>query len=171
LTFNATSLNIERLLRCGFVDRIPLRSGSERRRWVFVTKEVADKLDNDEHNFPRASAESGIAQFSAGHLVYVSRNRAKNTHLERLVGVDEVWAMCFRRPRPGGRLLGRFIERDVFVGLGAHDRHDLAGANYTFRAREAIALWDEKLNGVNPVRSDDLSQYLSGVYRDVDRGD
>lgn len=69
--------------------------------------------------------------FAAGHLVTVSRRSAPGVDLEQLEDQDEVWSLCFRRPRPGWRLLGRFLERDVFVGLRLYERHFLRNRETT----------------------------------------
>jgi hypothetical protein len=91
--------------------------------------------------------------------------------LKCMVGVDEIWVLCFRAPRPGGRLLGRFIERDLFVGLGLYTREELAGAAYTERGNDAVAEYERLLPHSPTVRSINLSDYLSPYFKDLDNDD
>ncbi len=100
--------------------------------------------------------------------VSLQGNSEKSPDFERLRGLDEIWVFCFRRPRPGWRLFGRFIQRDHFIGLDLKDRHELAGNNtYGLYATNAIKIWNECI-GREPLRSDAASGYLSGVTRDLD---
>ena len=89
--------------------------------------------------------------------------------LKRLVDVGEIWALAFRKPRSGGqaRLLGRFAEKGIFVGLGAHMRDDMAGNQYEAKAAEAAARWDKEVR-FPPLVSGVLGDYLNGNFRDLD---
>jgi hypothetical protein len=141
-------------------------------RALVVTPNVADHLDGKKINsgFPDAAAETIVARYLAGHLMTVSRKSAADVELERLENVDEMWSLCFRRPRPGWRLLGRFLERDLFIGLRIYDRNVLGNIpNYTKLATDTIGDWKEKFGAIEPIRSTDLADYLSGVYRDADQ--
>ena len=113
-----------------------------------------------------------VGRFVAGHLLCVTRKSAKDADLEQLEEVDDVWALCFRKPRPGYRLLGRFLERDMFVGFRLYDRRTLDGKKvYSTRAVEIIDSWKRDFGSLNPMSSKNLSAYLSGVVRDVDQDD
>lgn len=171
LTLNTTSINIPRLLKLGFVERIPLRLTGPRLRRVLVAPEIDAMLNTNTPYFPRASAEALITSFCAGHMVSVSRRMEVSADLKRMVGPDEVWTMCFRRPRPGGRMLGRFLERDVFVGMGLYLREDLAGAAYAEKARIIVDSWAERTEGLPYLGSAALSDYLGHVYMDRDQED
>lgn len=138
---------------------------------MLVTREISDVLDTNEPYFPRATVEALIARFCTGQFVTVSREKEPEADLKRLVDVDEVWSMSFRTPRPGGRLLGRFLERDVFVGLGLYLREELGGSTYSARAADTIAEWIRMLGNIEPVRSAELANYLSHTYRDLDADD
>lgn len=138
---------------------------------MLVPKEVGDMLDASEPYFPRATVEALFARFCAGQFMTVTRKKGVRADLERLENVDEVWSMCFRTPRPGGRLLGRFLDRDVFVGLSIHYREDLAGRKYEARAADAVDIWNSKVAPATPVRSNQLSDYLGHTYRDLDEND
>lgn len=108
----------------------------------------------------------------AGHTMNVSRKSAPRVHLEKLEKVDEIWALCFRKPAPGWRLFGRFIERDTFVGTELYDRNVLGKkSNYTQLAQAEAGLWNRRFPGLPYLSSPDLADYLTGVYFDVDAGD
>ena len=61
--------------------------------------------------FPHIEADKVIGRYIAGHLSFVTRKSAKDADLEQMEGLDDVWALCLRKPRPGYRLLGRFLNR------------------------------------------------------------
>ena len=170
LTLTSTRLRLPLLEAKGLILRPIVREG-ERRRWIYVTPEVSARLENDEEVFPRASAEALFARFSLGHYVTVSREFEERADLKKMVGPDDVWVLCFRNPRPGGRLLGRFYEQDVFIGFALHTREELGGDSYTEKAAEVIAAWNGLLPVSNPVRSGDLADYVSPHFKDMDVDD
>lgn len=127
-------------------------------------------LDGVERGFPHFQADALIHRFAAEHLMSVSLlgNPDFSPDLERLDGMDEIWVFCFRKPRPGWRLFGRFIQKDHFIGLDLRDRHELGSrSSYQFFATNAIAIWDRWI-GKPPIRSNQLHDYLSGTVRDTD---
>jgi hypothetical protein len=108
-----------------------------------------------------------------GHLMCVSFTmetspRRAFPELERLEGLDEAWVMCFRKPRPGWRLLGRFMARDHFVALAAYARDALkTRKRYEQAAQQMIDQWRAMFGAIEPFRGDNPAAYLSGVVRDV----
>lgn len=173
MTFNATPIHVGILLAAGLVERPPLRGFSTRVRRLYVTKDIDGFLNANEPFFPRASFESQLSIFGAGHLVTVSRARGdKQADLKQVVGVNEVWSFCFRRPRPGGRLLGRFLDENIFVGTELKDRHDLGGKEYRIAAENVASKWMVTTGNAPFVSSSDLSAYLGQTnYRDLDDDD
>jgi hypothetical protein len=121
--------------------------------------------------FPCVDAEIVIGTFCAGHAVSISRASAKGARLEKLENLDEIWALCFRKPPPGWRFFGRFVEKDVLAVTHGYDRHELGRlANYSALAQAAIDHWDTEI-GIDVVRSDDLHDYVSSVVIDLDTED
>jgi hypothetical protein len=172
LTFNATSILISHVLDAGFVAYESPRPIAFKRRRVFLHADVARLLSGDEAiaaMFPSVEAERLLSTFCKGHLVTVSAT-GKRSDLEHLIGLDEAWALCFRRPKPGWRVFGRFIEPNVFVGLRAYDRIDLGSAKgrYGEMAQAMVDEWDLILPDVPPLRASAMSGYLSGAIRNVD---
>ena len=149
-----------------------LRPQAERRT-VYVLPDILAKIRAPDHEpmFPRASAEALVSRFRSGGLVSVSRQMEVKADLKRMVGVDEIWTLCFRSPRPGGRLLGRFIDQDIFVGLGLFTREELGGNAYTERGNEAVATYERLLPNSPTVRSAELGDYMSQFYKDLDNDD
>jgi hypothetical protein len=132
--------------------------------------EICDLLDGKAQfgRFPNVAAERIIGIFSAGHLIRISRKKnTKRPDLERLEGYDDVWALCLRTPPPGWRSLGRFYSQDRLVLLRAWDKHSLF-AKYDEAAREVIEDWIKIFGTAECHRGQDLSDYISGVIRDVD---
>jgi hypothetical protein len=153
------------------VERPPLRLVAVPARRLLVTKEICDMLDASSPYFPRAAAEAMLFRYCSGHFITVSRQKERSADLKKMVDVDEVWVMAFRTPRPGGRLLGRFVERNVFVGMELELREGLAGDAYATRAAQVISRWENILGSSQPVKSMNLDDYLGPVYRDMDTDD
>ena len=82
--------------------------------------------------------------------------------------MDEAWAICFRVPKPGWRLLGRFAAKSVFVGVCLLDRHTLDGdRTYASHAQAMLSKWGEHLSPLSPVRGSAWQDYLDGTVKDV----
>jgi hypothetical protein len=171
LTFNTTSLPLARALReKTLLERAPLKPVGESKRHILVTPKLVALLDGQTlfGAFPSLAAEKLIGRFSAGYLVTVSRKVTRlKPDIERIIGFDEVWALCARTPRPGWRILGRFYERDLFVALRAWEKNNLM-TKYPQAAREVIDDWQRLFGPKAPHRGGSVSDYLSGVIRDVD---
>jgi hypothetical protein len=134
---------------------------------------ISDLLDgtNSHRGFPDWEADFVLGVFIAGHAIKVALASATRgqPELERLDGlIDDVWAMCFRRPKPGWRLLGRFMERDTFIGLRAYPRSRIGTTErYSLAAYGVIADWEKIFDHVEALRGRSIGDYLSGVYVDV----
>ncbi len=87
--------------------------------------------------------------------------------LERIHGVEEVWAMCYRTPPPGWRLFGRFLAKGVFVGLTLLEKHDLVG-KYEEIGKDVISKW-KNLFDIDPIKSDNLEDYIGHVWVNRDQ--
>jgi hypothetical protein len=172
LTFNTTTLPLN-----GSTDgeiklfaRKPLKPIEDHVRRLYVTQEISDLLDGKTRfgQFPDREAEILIGIFCAGQQLLVSRKKNDSRpDLERLEGHHEVWCLCPRKPIPGWRLLGRFLERDRLILFRAWDKHDLA-RNYDRAAREVIEDWEKKFGAALPWTGAELGEYLGGVIKDVD---
>jgi hypothetical protein len=154
----------------GLIERTALRSSGGSKRYILLDPRIHALLDGHTSfgAFPAVEAEKLVAQFSAGWLMRVSRKKTKQKpDIERLEGFDEVWALCLRKPRPGWRILGRFYEKDVFIGLRAWDKNVLF-ARYAQAAQEVIEDWIELFGARSPLKGDSVDDYLSPVCRDID---
>jgi hypothetical protein len=144
-------------------------SGLKRR--VFVASNVAELLQKDGADpvmFNWVEANRILSEFVLGRMVSVSF-RSKRAELEKLEGIDEVWACCIRKPKPGWRLFGRFVAQDCLVVMMARDRHDLGSrAEYQTVAETAIAEWNRIMPDVSPFSASKMSGYISGVVRNAD---
>jgi hypothetical protein len=171
LTFNTTSLSSNtEALPAKLITRKPLRLQAEQKRHLYVTQEIADLLDGKTQRglFPTVASETLIGRFCAGYLITVSRKRNdKRPDLEQLEGLDEVWALCPRIPKPGWRLLGRFLSKGRLVLLRAWDKHKLA-SRYSEAGAEVINDWSQILPDHRPLRGASVEDYVGELYRDVD---
>jgi hypothetical protein len=171
LTFNTTSLSLAQALRRNeLLQRHPLRPAADPKRQLYVRPEVYDLLDGRlRGDFPAIETERLIGVFTAGHLLRVSRRKtSQRPDMEEIVGADEVWALCPRRPPPGWRLLGRWLDKGVFIVLRAWEKGALF-PRYPEACKQVIDDWDELLPGVRPHTALEIEDYVGEVYRDVDQ--
>lgn len=122
--------------------------------------------------FPQTAADLLILDFVGSRSINISRVQAKRRrfpeiHLEQIVGHDEIWALCVRKPRPGWRFFGRFLERDALVLLKPHHKAT-AGNDYKGIANDVIESWKLLFGDQPPLRKANLAEYLTGPYFDVD---
>jgi hypothetical protein len=152
------------------VERKPFRPLGGAVRRLSVSTEVADLLDGKTAfgDFPAFEAERLIGIYCAGQLITISQKKnERRPNLERLEGFDEAWSFCFRRPKPGWRLLGRFFRKDHLILLRGWDKHQLF-KRYAEASQQIIDDWEE-LFGTKVAHSGEwYSGYLSGVIRDAD---
>jgi hypothetical protein len=151
--------------------REPLRPVDEQKRHLLVTPEIDVLLDGHVLYgvFPSVAAETLIGIYSAGYVLTVTRRMPKKNEkpdLEQVVGQDEVWALCVRRPKPGWRILGRWYDKGVFVALRAWDRHRLAG-HYPAACQEVIGDWQHEFGGQPVHRGNSIDDYLGGVFNEL----
>lgn len=139
---------------------------------IFVTQEIATVLEGKGSvaGFPEAEASAVNDRFMVGHVISLSLERSKTAVLKKVDGVHAVWSLAYRRPKPGWRLLGRFLEKDVFVGLRLSSRTTLGRdlTAFTESARDVVADWQILLPGLDPEDSADADQILSPLYWDLD---
>lgn len=142
---------------------------------MFVTPEIRDVLDGVRltAGFPDAEATTVNDRYMVGHLISVSRRRGRGAVLKKIEHADAVWSFAYRRPRPGWRLIGRFIERDAFIGLSMKSRSFLGRSEnaFTEEAKAIVEVWNRLLPGLDPVRSDDVEELLSPLVWDLDNDD
>jgi hypothetical protein len=175
LTSNATYLNyVVALSARQLVEVHPLRPKAGPVRRLIVKPDIDPLLQGADvkSGFPHYQADHVVGKYVAGQLVTVSLigNSKAEPDMERLEDLDEVWALCFRLPRPGWRLIGRFLQRDLFISLRAYDRHFLGKREkYHKHAAEIIDDWKTILGDLEPLRGTSVNDYLSGVWRDVDQ--
>ena len=130
---------------------------------------MTDQLDGKAptSGFPHGFADALIAQFVLGQLISVSGEKGTRASLVRLEGIDEVWELCFRRPRPGWRLLGRFLEVNVLVAFTLIDRNSL-GNRYVQQAQIVQQRWTQTFGATLPFSAARPTEYITGVVRDED---
>ena len=88
---------------------------------------------------------------------------------ERLVGIEEVWAMCFREPKFNQwRLMGRFIAFNTFVGLGLYRRQFLNGEKkYHTQAERFLEHWNTIYSRSSIFSGEKIEHYISLPVKDL----
>jgi hypothetical protein len=144
-------------------------------RGILCPSEVDLQLSGNDphHGLPSIGVAVTIGKFVAGRSLTISRRkprrqwRGRDIELAQLEGIDEVWVLYFRKPRPGWRLLGRFFEQDALALLRIKDKRDI-GSDYEPAAAEVISDWRRLFGDTRPCTGDDLSAYLGGAHYNVD---
>lgn len=157
----------------GLVKVLPREDQGREANQLWVTPDIQAVLVGESRlGFPHIRADVLVTNFIAGYRVTVSLkgDPTRRPDMERLAGLDEAWAICFRSPIPGWRLFGRFCARAVFVGVALHDRHELKGRRtYSLKAQEAVAKWESMFPGEPPHRGTDPRDYIEGAAYDLDK--
>ena len=65
--------------------------------------------------------------------------------------MNEIWALCFRKPGAGWRLVGRFLERDALVIFRIANKADI-GIDYAPAATDVEQQWVARF-GTQPPAS------------------
>ena len=158
----------------------PLLRPEERRRNIFVSPALAGELAG--RNLARALPfgairENLIGPFVRGEVLTISWTRReqrsssrRNRHhpqLEKLEGYDEIWVLCQREPRPGWRLSGRFLSKDVLVLLDFRHKDEI-GNNYASVSASVIHQWQRLFGCRLPHTGTDISGYVGGTFSDYD---
>lgn len=136
------------------------------KRELYVRPDLVDLLNGiPRGKFPDWHCEKLIDQFCAGHLIVVSfKKQDDGADMKRWEGFDEVWALCPRKPPPGWRVLGRFVQPGCFVALSAWDRHDLHN-RFGEAAADVISLWRGIFGEQKPYTGQEAADYLTGVCK------
>lgn len=158
----------------GFVEHqlpTPLQPG-EQKRWLYVTKDI-DALLCDSGVVPVGHVDPKIGQFCKGYILFVTQRRSRKKNVadfKKLEDHDEAWVMMFCEPKnEQWRLFGRFLSKDVFVGLLLLPRKECgADDKYQERAKEMIAAWKARLPMERPLRGKFYEDYLSDPVRNKD---
>lgn len=175
MTYNATDRILFQAVETGrLIQRHPL-GGSASIRKLFVTPTINAILDGQDDNFkrmPMVETEKIIGRFCNGHMVTVSLKGDTNSKpdFERLEGLDEVWAICARKPKMSQiRIFGRFISKGTFVAFGFYERVTLGlRENYNAKASEVPGIWNNVLGDCVRHEASSVEEYFGGVWRDVD---
>lgn len=147
----------------------PVKAVTQKRR-IYVTQDVHLLLrtPNTALMFPSVEAERVLTNFYAGYGVSVSLASAKDCQFERLEGVGEIWAACFRKPRPGWRLFGWFVEPDVLMLGAGYDRRALAGQNYSKLATQTQTDLLTRFPNLPVLVGNVAEDYIKGLIWNLD---
>jgi hypothetical protein len=155
---------MERLSLAGLVEfNPPFFSGARERRF-FLTEEIHALIAGQaasKPEFPCADADFEIGKFIRGNIVGVSRTHRSKAELKWLTNLPEIWVYCFRKPSPGWRLFGRFVRKNVFVGLHCVPREvcgDLVG--YAKQAEFCVQIWENLFPNEDPFTAGNFESYL-----------
>lgn len=122
--------------------------------------------------FPDFRADALNARIIQGYDFTVSLlgDSSKEPEVEKLENLHEAWAICYRTPKPGWRLLGRLYGQGTFVASDLKDRHELGNReNYHRIATAAMADLDAVITCVPPFVGMGEKDYFLGLVRNVDK--
>ena len=150
----------------------------QERREIYVSEEINSRIlgpwddKPDEYRCGRAYAD--LLAFIYRNPIVVARNprQGGSSYTSRLMPPrDEVWDIRCVDPEPGIRVLGRFAEKDVFIGLTWEIRLRLK--HFDSREwRDAIlrcgTLWRQLFPAYPPLMGDYFADYISDAIFDRD---
>lgn len=146
-------------------------------RALIVTPQLELELHGtDPPTFSTMGVGALIRRFISGQLLSISQKRRPrklfgrnaDVDLERLEGPAEVWVLCFRKPRPGYRFVGRFLEKDVLVLFRCYHK-DKIGNDYGIAIADITQEWETYFGNQRPCSGNWIDGYMSGAHYDVDQ--
>lgn len=150
-----TYMSIHEVLKdhvgCGRLIHVtPLFPGASLERLVYANPVVFQQLDpataDDELAESSGHLRGWLDNFTRGRRIVVGPRRSKNVDMKLLVPeVDEVWEIR-KRDAPSARIFGHFLERDVFVALGARSVTALFSDVWLSKsAVEILPIWNQEI--------------------------
>ena len=151
----------------------PLIPAANRPRVVYATPEVASQLSeetaDDEFADSYAALRNRLDSFIIGRVVMVGNRTSKTADWKRLdPPSDEVWEMR-KREKPGVRVFGRFIMKDVFFASGIRLTSELFLINdwiWKQEIRNCKAAWTRIFHTYQPLHGDTVDDYISNAHRE-----
>jgi hypothetical protein len=145
-------------------------------RHLVVTPELERQLrgEDSSQGFSALGAASVLRQYISGQSLSISQRKRSpklfktfNVDLERLENFDEVWVLCLRKPKPGWRFMGRFLEKDLLALFQVFHKDEI-GNDYGTAAASLITAWQKYFGTQPPLRGTWIESYLTGSHYDVD---
>lgn len=143
---------------------VPQARGAIIRRTMLVTEEVQDVLFSPVGDL---AWEERVANLRADLEVFVTNETVDPKYLFHLYPAhDGVWEIRSVSHDPSIRVLGLFVEQDVFVATNIALREHLGGWNsraWKHVKRRALARWRAVFNTYNPVLGTDAKLLVTGA--------
>jgi hypothetical protein len=121
---------------------------------------------NDRYRLGRLRGD--LDRFIGGDRVSVMlfpRAKSATTYLKRLEPVtDEVWEIRSCDPKPGVRVLGRFSELDVFIGLAWDFHENLHGRSWESVRQRCLEEWRRLFPSCSAHSGENHNAYVSRAY-------
>lgn len=172
MTLKATSAWLQRLQVAGFVEYECGKSGLAAKRRLFVPSSIYTVLSGGSSQplgFPCAAADIMFTRYRAGYIVHCTRKPTGRGDFKWLKDHDEVWVMCFKGAGSVWRMLGRFAQPNLFVGLFNVERGELAPwSAYQAKAKETVGEWECCFPKCEPFRGSKFEDYLGNMVFNED---
>jgi hypothetical protein len=144
-------------------------------RPIFMAVKLHDEIfgpsaeDADRMGF----LEADLARFIDGEVITIARGKEGTCNFKPLSpSSHEVWEIRSRDPDPSIRIFGRFAFQDVFIATNLAYRTLLGGLRSRGWAREIAickATWTHLFPYLHPHSGDDISDYISSNFIDLDK--
>ncbi len=146
--------------------------GIRNERTIVISREVSGAIDIGRwsgRNRQRLARLCGdLDRFIGGDRVSVMllpRPRPATAYLKRLAPVTEnVWEIRSCDPRPGIRVLGRFSEPNVFIGLAWDFREHLRGSSWHQLQRHCLDEWQRLFTIFPAYHGQNANDYVSNSF-------
>lgn len=144
-------------------------------RSVFVSKNVFGVVQPPwqpgETGSRYALARQILDGFILGDFLTVAERPFKKSPTAILARVDpakeEVWDFRCLDPKPGIRIFGSFVDRNVFIALNWDFRENLNHGGFAKQVRNCKSEWTLLFGQIKPHSGNSLDDYLSRPFRAV----
>lgn len=148
------------------------------KREIYVSEEINAKIlgpwSDKSEEYRSGKVHADLLAFTYKHMMVVARNPRQGgaSDMSRLVPPDrEVWDIRCIDPKPGIRILGRFAEKNLFIGLTWEIRLYLKN----FGSREwrnaivkCVREWSLLFPAYSPLMGNYFDHYLTDAVFDRD---
>ena len=139
-------------------------------RHLFISEEINRELTNLQPNQDFASdwaaARAIMDDFVAGRVISVKTGKKINDAMMGLLNPekDGVWAMLAIAKKPGIRILGQFIRKDMLVALTWVERkalEDYGSNQWNVMINRCKSEWKKLFLTYLPLQEEDVHAYIS----------
>jgi len=145
----------------------PSLSGDPIIRTLFVSAEINTMLQDNAEGEVWSEVRAIMDTFVSGGLISVGHKATSRMAFLKPKKNESVWEIRATKPKPGIRILGQFIEKDLFVALVWGYRKDLKNYNsiaWKRIIRNCKVEWRKLFEPYEPLMGETYNDYVSNIF-------